>query len=263
MNIMASQRVQGFSGRGTVKLAHLEQVKPGLAKTNARISSTHVPGDVLASALASQRLVRFAQQQDPSSEGEYKTSVRNLRVEAVAETYTPAFRGKFQKVLDDAKAFLKEQKDQGTNGIVVLDLDETLLDNREFHLNKKTLNLTFPQWMARGAPAIPETLEFVRWLEKESIPYMFITGRRERYRKVTEDNLKQIGVTQHIGLYLRDQSIDEDDYSAADFKTLARARIEQTTGQKILASIGDQESDIQGGFMLKGFRLPNPIYEIL
>ena len=43
------------------------------------------------------------------------------------------------------------------------------------------------------------------------------------------------------------------------FKTAARARIEGE-GRVIIANIGDQESDFDGGYSEKIFKLPNPFY---
>jgi hypothetical protein len=47
--------------------------------------------------------------------------------------------------------------------------------------------------------------------------------------------------------------------SAADFKAPERRQI---TGQgyTILFSLGDQESDLAGGYAERTFKLPNPVY---
>ena len=49
--------------------------------------------------------------------------------------------------------------------------------------------------------------------------------------------------------------------SAADFKAPQRAQIEQQ-GYTIIANVGDQPSDLDGGFSQRTFLLPNPFYRI-
>ena len=49
--------------------------------------------------------------------------------------------------------------------------------------------------------------------------------------------------------------------SAADFKAPHRAAIEKQ-GYKIILNIGDQPSDLAGGYSEKTVLLPNPYYRI-
>jgi len=49
--------------------------------------------------------------------------------------------------------------------------------------------------------------------------------------------------------------------SAADFKAPIRAKIEQA-GYTIVANMGDQPSDLQGGHAEKKFLLPDPFYRV-
>ena len=49
--------------------------------------------------------------------------------------------------------------------------------------------------------------------------------------------------------------------SAADFKAPQRALIEHQA-YTVIANIGDQPSDLDGGFAERTFLLPNPFYRI-
>jgi hypothetical protein len=49
--------------------------------------------------------------------------------------------------------------------------------------------------------------------------------------------------------------------SAAAFKAPMRAGLEQE-GYAIIANMGDQPSDLEGGHAERGFLLPNPFYRI-
>ena len=47
--------------------------------------------------------------------------------------------------------------------------------------------------------------------------------------------------------------------SAADFKAPERRKLTER-GYTILLSMGDQQSDLDGGFAERTFKLPNPVY---
>ena len=55
----------------------------------------------------------------------------------------------------------------------------------------------------------------------------------------------------------------DDDYnkSIVPFKSGARAKIEKA-GYAIIVTVGDQQSDLDGGFAECGFKLPDPFYFI-
>jgi 5'-nucleotidase (lipoprotein e(P4) family) len=175
----------------------------------------------------------------------------------LAATLTQSFRECFAATIEQAKAQLKRQPRR--RAAVVLDLDETLMDNRAFFARYQTYAPdTWNTWVMTGeAPAIPETLAFVDWLNKKGYAVYFVSGRKEDQRAVTEANLKRMGVKQYAGLYLKPDVYTAP--SAAAFKTKAREDIE-AKGRKIVLVMGDQKSDLSGS--PHGVLLPNPIYVI-
>lgn len=73
-------------------------------------------------------------------------------------------------------------------------------------------------------------------------------------------NLRQAGYADYVRLEM--VSFDAPHYaSAADFKAPRRAAIE-AEGYRIIANVGDQPSDLAGGFAERTFLLPNPFYRI-
>lgn len=85
----------------------------------------------------------------------------------------------------------------------------------------------------------------------------FITGRHRDLCGVTKKNLLKAGYTHWAALYCR-PDIDERP-SIIPFKSSIRKKISQE-GYVIIANIGDQKSDLKGGFSEKGYKLPNPFY---
>jgi acid phosphatase len=87
----------------------------------------------------------------------------------------------------------------------------------------------------------------------------FITGRPENQRAATEQNLAAVGYRGYAKLYMVPNSAHFA--SAVDFKTPIRAEIERG-GYTIIENMGDQPSDLLGGYAEKDFLLPDPFYRV-
>lgn len=143
---------------------------------------------------------------------------------------------------------------------IVLDIDETSLSNynkmvqRDFIGNREQIH---KEILAADSPVIKPMLVLYKNAQKHGVKVFFVTGRVETEREATKKNLLNAGYSQWSGLFLR-----PDEYKNASiipFKSEARANIEKK-GYTIVATIGDQLSDIDGGYAEKGFKLPNPFY---
>ena len=189
----------------------------------------------------------------------------------LAAMRTNAFNAEFKQVLDEAKAYLQVlvENKQAAKSAVVLDLDETLLDNSGLELMKiqraiagdtKNHWKTYVEWVEQAAaPAIPEALAFVNWLKDNKFPIYFVSARKEYFRPFTVENLRKIGLEpgDYADLYLKK---NDDKGTANAFKIKSQHDIE-SRGHKVAAMIGDQDSDIAGA-LGRGFKLPNPLYNV-
>lgn len=163
-------------------------------------------------------------------------------------------------VATKARAWLEERTKQGGGKLaMVFDLDETLLSNwpemdREDFGFERT---AFPAWIESGkCPAIEPVRELYRVARRLGVDVIFITGRDEHSRAATERNLREVGCGDFVALIFKPDGSKE---TAAALKTAARKRLTEA-GHVIIANIGDQESDLAGGFAEKTFKLPNPVY---
>jgi predicted secreted acid phosphatase len=139
---------------------------------------------------------------------------------------------------------------------IVLDVDDTALSNYEC---LKDVDFDRGAADCAGLPAIPQTLGLYRYARRHGVAVFFVTGRRERARADTTDNLKAEGYTRWKGLRLRP---DGQPLSRKDgWKARVRRTIERR-GYRIVVNLGDQRSDLDGGHALRGFKLPNPMYVI-
>ncbi len=144
---------------------------------------------------------------------------------------------------------------------LVLDIDETSLSNYENLASSNFTNATAA--LAGGVvtaddPPIRPTLNLFKWAKSHGINVFFITGRPGTIpgvRDNTAANLKSAGYSGWSGLTLNDTGL-----TTVPYKRGARAEIEKK--YDILANVGDQESDLQGGNADRAFKLPNPFYFI-
>jgi hypothetical protein len=92
--------------------------------------------------------------------------------------------------------------------------------------------------------------------DPRAVAVFFITGRPPELRDATERNLRQEGYRPAGVILLPEGKTFE---SAADFKAPERRKLAEQ-GYTIIVNMGDQESDLRGGYAEKTFKLPNPVY---
>jgi 5'-nucleotidase (lipoprotein e(P4) family) len=89
-------------------------------------------------------------------------------------------------------------KNEGIKPAIVLDIDETILDNSPcLALNVKT-GKAFPanwnEWVNQAsAKAVPGAIEFLKYANQKGVEIYYISNRNEIQKKATIRNLKQVG----------------------------------------------------------------------
>ena len=143
---------------------------------------------------------------------------------------------------------------------MVLDIDETSLSNYRDMLNMRFGGSTeqINRAEAQGTDvAIEPTLELYRFAKAHHVAVFFITGRPESFRQLTEQNLEKVGYKNWDGLILK-----PDEYhlkSIVPYKSSSRRALSKNN-YTIVVNMGDQLSDLAGGYSEKSFKLPNPYY---
>lgn len=141
---------------------------------------------------------------------------------------------------------------------IVLDIDETSLSNYS-GLNSSgfTSAGNVGPAVAGTGTAIGPVLSLYREARSRGVAVFFVTGRPSVIASQTATNLRSVGFDQGwSALFFK-----PGDVGTAAFKSSTRARIERV-GNEIVANVGDQESDLDGGFADRSFKLPNPFYFI-
>ncbi len=140
----------------------------------------------------------------------------------------------------------------------IFDIDETAVSNLP--------NLLACGFCSSGAraklfederlPAIPQVLDLYRLAKSKGVAVIFITGRTEPSRSVTTGDLIAAGYTDWEDLLMRPSGNSEP---ARTFKAGVRQTVERK-GYKIILNIGDQMSDLIGGYAERTYKLPDPFY---
>lgn len=148
---------------------------------------------------------------------------------------------------------------------VILDVDETLLDNSGYVVEfGRYTTATWDVWTARqSAPALPGTVRFTRTVGELGGQVVLVTNREQKACADTEQNLRRVGMTYNRILCMTDTP-DKDPRFAA-----VQSGAAGTTPVEVLMWFGDniedfpgmsQHSHHLGGFGARYFMLPNPSY---
>ena len=179
-------------------------------------------------------------------------------LDGIRYTQTPAYEKEFAEAIKQARlACLKHIGKP--NVAIVADIDETLLDNRPHMEVDPVIGWpTFEPWVNLAkAPALKPTAEFLNWARKNGYAIFLVTGRYESARKATIENLVRDGIA-YDGLFMRQNG---NHVPAEEFKSAYRKAIEDM-GFHIVLNIGDQVSDLLGGYSQECIKLPNKMYFI-
>jgi predicted secreted acid phosphatase len=142
---------------------------------------------------------------------------------------------------------------------IVFDIDETTLSNvRHIQANDYGyLPKVWNAWVAEGqATAIYPVQAVYNTAVNGRIDIFFITGRTPDGAAATERNLRQVGYETWTRIIYKPADFAE---STRAFKIDARRQL-AAQGYLIIANIGDQNSDLLGGYAERTFKLPNPFY---
>jgi predicted secreted acid phosphatase len=214
--------------------------------------------------------VAGAQPSPPANLGLYK-------IELIRYRESGQYDNGLTAVERQAAAWLAQRAKVKGKLAMVLDIDETSLSNWPVmqaddlgliprgpcEFTKSDLPQGACGWLiwinqARDQPILP-TLELYREARNRGVAVFFITGRPESLRAATERNLRAAGYDGWKDLMMVPQGLKLK--SAADFKAPARERI-AAQGYSIILNMGDQDSDLAGGYAERTFKLPDPFYYI-
>jgi hypothetical protein len=227
-----------------------------------------------ATALAGSDAVTAAHGREPANVGQVKNDVKAYYGDWLDASgkhhYSEGSRfvADTKRVVADAKRFLAQQIGKVKNPAIVLDVDDTsevtygweadndfgfdpvkqqqAIDEGTFEANKPVLDLT-------------------KWAAERGVQIFFLTGRNDQQGPQSLKNLANEGYPTPAGAYFKPKTTAPDylpcglTCNTVQYKSGTRAHI-QATGAHIVLNVGDQFSDLEGGYADRPVKLPNPMY---
>jgi acid phosphatase len=190
----------------------------------------------------------------PINVGQLKSVLREYR-------YCGNYDKEFADKISEAKSFIQKAT-QSEKPALVLDIDETSLSNwLEIEQDDFAFIPGGPctlqtgsacgdlQWeLSARAEALPSTLDLFNTAKSLGVAIFFITGRPDRpdLRAATVHNLKEAGYDGWKELFMR--PISSPGASVSEYKTRFRKHIQDDLHYHVIANVGDQQSDLVGGY---------------
>ena len=195
-------------------------------------------------------------------------------------TDSPYIR-EMRSIVDRQSAQLQRIHDaavrRGEKPAIVLDADDTTLWT--YDMEVADMHFVFDparqdEWVQdERFPATPSMVGFVNRAQSLGFTVFGLTGRNDDQKAATVQNLSKVGYT----AFAQDRfftkwtgvgASQQPSYitcatakcTTVEYKALTRKHIEQDLGYDIALNVGDQWSDLQGGYADRSVKLPNPTY---
>ncbi|MFI5021623.1 MAG: HAD family acid phosphatase [Alphaproteobacteria bacterium] len=207
----------------------------------------------------------------PSSDGTQPPNLGILKLQLTDYKCFGGYDRDVARVLGEAQAYVERRASQVKQPALVLDIDETSLSNwaaikaNDFGFiphggckNPPAAPCGNDSWQRLAAATVIEpTLKLFKAARVNKVAVFFITGRTEDFREATEKNLRNAGYDDWSELMLK--PVCDSKTTVQQFKTEIRKEIEKK-GYTIIANVGDQYSDLEGGYSERVFKVPDPFY---
>ena len=173
--------------------------------------------------------------------------------------------GQYGKEIDDVVGEAIEKLEKipiDNNSAAVFDIDETALDNYPVmkSMDFGDISGVWEDWTySARAKAIPQVKKIYDWFVNKGVKIYFITGRNGKYCEATRKNLIEAGYSKFDTLICRGK--EDSGTTALQYKSVHRANLVKK-GAKIIANVGDQFSDSEGGNSGLVIKVPNYLYKI-
>ncbi|WP_022907333.1 HAD family acid phosphatase [Curtobacterium sp. B18] len=195
-------------------------------------------------------------------------------------TDSPYIR-EMRSIVDRQSAQLRRIHDaavrRGEKPAIVLDADDTTLWT--YDMEVADMHFVFDparqdEWVQdERFPATPSMVGFVNRAQALGFTIFGLTGRNDDQKAATVQNLSKVGYTaftndRFFTKWTGVGASQQPSYitcatakcTTVEYKALTRKHIEQDLGYDIALNIGDQWSDLQGGYADRSMKLPNPTY---
>ena len=165
---------------------------------------------------------------------------------------------------------LPKLKPDKPNLAIVMDLDETVLDNSRYQVERAKLDLGFTQeswseWVRRKeAGLVPGAKTFIDKTRAFSVRLVFISNRMDYNLDPTRKNLAKLGVLSPDDIFLLRRNKEDTKEKRREEVFTGKGRMSEVGPLEVVAYFGDAMGDFPSlakeDFGETKFILPNPMY---
>ena len=157
------------------------------------------------------------------------------------------------------------------NSCIVMDLDETVLDNSKYQieLTKKNESYNPDSWSEwvnlKEAELVPGAKEFIKKIRNTNVKIIFLSNRMEKNQQPTMQNMKQLGIFESDDIFLLRKDKQDKKHIRRNEITNGKGRMNEVGALNILAYFGDARHDFPDpdNYFIFGhnmYMFPNPMY---
>lgn len=172
-----------------------------------------------------------------------------------------------KQIFTSSLNILKQNIEIKKNPAIILDIDETVLNNITFQIENEGAYCEnkWEKWVFKEqCTLIPGVESYISEIRKMNIQIIYISNRRHDLLIPTISNLKKLKIYNHNDIFLLQAN-------NIDTKEIRRKEITNNSGRMsifpkftVLQYLGDQHEDFESLdselFGLTNFLLPNPVY---
>jgi 5'-nucleotidase (lipoprotein e(P4) family) len=198
---------------------------------------------------------------------EGKKLPNDIRWVSQSKEYTSLCIQTYQLAQSEVLPKLKKGK---ANLAIVMDLDETVLDNSKYQIERSNLDLRFTQeswseWVKRQeAGLIPGAKDFISKTRAFPARLIFISNRMDENLDPTRKNLSELGVLSPNDIFLLRRNKEDTKEKRRQEVLTGKGRMRKVGPLKVVAYFGDAMGDFPGfakeDLGKTNFILPNPMY---
>ena len=157
------------------------------------------------------------------------------------------------------------------NPVIIMDLDETVLDNSEYQINlfmkgeeykPNSWNRFVKKEISKLVPGVKEFLE--KYRRNPNAKIIYISNRDASTLAATKNNMQELGIYDEGDVFLLKKDKNDSKVIRRKEVVLGTGRMKTYGSQKIIAYFGDAEGDFpkdnQYEFGINKFIFPNPMY---
>ena len=186
-------------------------------------------------------------------------------------TQSSEYKTLCEQIYRSASLSIRNRVSKSDNPVIVMDLDETVLDNSQYQvelfLNSEKYDIdTWNKFVKKQiSTLVPGAKNFItKYKNKKNAKIIFISNRSEETLKATKNNMKKLGVYFKDDIFLLRKDESDTKIIRRNEVFTGSGRMKKHGSQTIIAyfgdAIGDFPNDVGYAFSINKFIFPNPMY---